>query len=103
MIDTANLAMCVSETTDTLGFGQKNEEVVSINRKNMEEDYRDSIIFPFRDTCGQSCNSDGTEQGNTSWVVIILCLNFWQWMYCSSRELNSHWLLALMPIEGKPC
>ena len=54
----------------------------------MQEDYRDSIIFPFRDICGQSCNSDGTEQGNTAWVVIILCLNCWQLMYSSSREFS---------------
>ena len=63
MIDTANLAMLVSETTDTLGFGRRNEEVASINMKNMEEDYRDSIILPFGAICGQYCNSDGTEQG----------------------------------------
>ena len=69
VIDTENLALCVSETTDTFGFGLRDHgEVVSINRKNVGEDYRDFIILPFVDICGQNCSSNGTEQGIIAWV-----------------------------------
>ena len=71
VIDTDNLAMCVSETTDTFGFGRKQQdEVVSVNKKNMEDDFRESVIFPFGDICGQSCISNGTKQGNMACVGV---------------------------------
>ena len=59
IIDTDNLAICVSEATDTIGFGRRNErDVVSINRNNEEEDYHDSIILPLGD-------DNGIKRGNT--------------------------------------
>ena len=70
VIDTENLALCVSETTDTFGFGRRDHGgVVSLNRYNAEDNYLDSIIFPFGDICGDTCN--GTEQGITVWVQAI--------------------------------
>ena len=64
VIDTENLALCVSETTDTFGIGRRDHDgVVTINRENAEDNYLDSIIFPFGDICGDTCN--GTEQGIT--------------------------------------
>ena len=64
-IDTNNLAMCVSETTDTIGFGRRNQTTVdSINTKDMEEEYHDSIILPLGD-------DNGIKWGNTTEAAII--------------------------------
>ena len=102
VIDTENLALCVSETKHTFGFGRrKHDEVVSINRENVEDNYRDSIVFPFGDICGDTCN--GTEQGITVWVRVtnkVTC-----YIASSGRmiiEMASDWPLALMPINGNP-
>ena len=69
VIDTENLALFVSETTDTFGFGRRDlNEVVGINKENAEDNYLDSIIFPFVHICRETCN--GTEQGITVWVRV---------------------------------
>ena len=88
VIDTENLALCVSGTRDTFGCGRRDHgEIIGINRENVEDNFLDSIIFPFGDICGDTCN--GAEQGITAWIrvtntvpVISLLADGWllQWL-----------------------
>ena len=74
VIDTGNLAMCVSETTDTIGFGRLNKSAtVSINSKNVKEEYRDSITLPHDDDDGiRRGNYRGNNYQNDCLSVILL-------------------------------
>ena len=71
IIDIDNLAICVSEATDTIGFGRRNQsEIVSINRTNKQEEYHDSIILPFGD-------DNGIKRGNTIDAAVIKTILYW--------------------------
>ena len=90
VIDTENLALGVSETTYTFGYGRRDHDgVVSINRENVDDNYIDSIIFPFVDICGETYNAN--EQGSTAWVRVTdsdTCLNRCQWTDHYSNYLS---------------